>query len=251
MHPAIGAGVLQHSNFFEDPTDRVFRSLPRILGAIYDAEPETTGREVRDFHRGIKGVDDAGRTHHALDPETFWWAHATFQFMVEQVVDRFDRHRLTPAERDRLYLEGVEWYRRYGVSDRAVPADRVAFQAEWERVCTDVLEMNDAVRFLLDILNAPRLPKWDTRAGFPEWFLPVADTKLFRRISSVPSRLAAIGGLPPVVRERFDIPWTRRDAAELRLLERTVKTTWWMWPAKIRWQPCALEGWRRAAGRAP
>ena len=97
MHPAIGAGVLQHSNFFEDPSDRVFRSLPRILGAVYDADSEATGREVRDFHKPIKGTGDNGRAYHALDPATFWWAHATFQFMAEQVADRSTDDRLSPT----------------------------------------------------------------------------------------------------------------------------------------------------------
>src|SRR6188472_244859 len=66
MHPAIGAGVLEHSNFFGDPWGRIFRSLPRILGAVYDEDAGATGRIVRDFHRDIKGVDDAGRRYHAL-----------------------------------------------------------------------------------------------------------------------------------------------------------------------------------------
>ena len=251
MHPAIGAGVLQHSNFFENPSDRVFRSLPRILGAVYDDLDAGTGREVRDFHRSIRGTDAGGRTYHALDPATFWWAHATFQFMAEQVADRFDRHALTGNERAQLYREGIEWYRRYGVSDRAVPRDREAFQSEWDRICADVLEMNDAVRFVLDMLEAPRLPRWDQRAGFPSWLRPVADSGLARRLTSRPSRLAAVGGLPPLVRERFGIRWTRRDQAELEMIERVVRTSWGLLPATIRWQPRALEGWRRATGTAP
>src|SRR5579864_8795149 len=118
MHPAIGAGVLEHSDFFGDPYGRVFRSLPRILGVVYDGpEAAATGRQVRDFHGAIKGVDSRGINYHALDPPTFWWAHATFQYMTEQVADRFDRHRLTPGEREQLYQEGIEWYLRYGVSD--------------------------------------------------------------------------------------------------------------------------------------
>ena len=88
---------------------------------VYDPWAESTGHKVRDFHRDIKGTDDAGRRYHALDPATYWWAHATFQFMAEQVADRYDTHRLTVAEREQLYREGVEWYRRYGVSMRPVP----------------------------------------------------------------------------------------------------------------------------------
>ena len=29
MHPAVSAGVIQHSEFFSDPFDRIYRSTPR------------------------------------------------------------------------------------------------------------------------------------------------------------------------------------------------------------------------------
>src|SRR5579863_1000796 len=77
MHPAIGAGVLEHSDFFRDPAGRIERSLPLILGVVYDPPGVPTGATVRGFHRPIKGVDADGRRYHALDPATFWWAHAT------------------------------------------------------------------------------------------------------------------------------------------------------------------------------
>ncbi|HEY1828075.1 MAG TPA: oxygenase MpaB family protein, partial [Acidimicrobiales bacterium] len=57
MHPAIGAGVMEHSDFFEDPYGRVFRSLPRILGVVYDGpQADATGKEVRAFHKTIGGT---------------------------------------------------------------------------------------------------------------------------------------------------------------------------------------------------
>lgn len=251
MHPAIGAGVLEHSNFFDDPTDRVFRSLPRILGAVYDDDAVATGDEVRDFHRDIKGELGDGERYHALDPATFWWAHATFQFMAEQVVDRFDAHRLTPAERDQLYAEGLEWYRRYGVSERAVPADRRAFQAEWDRVCAQVLELNDAVRFVLHILDQRVLPPFDDRAAMPAWLRPLANLLPVRFAAARASRVVAIGGLPAVVRQRFGIRWSRRDAIELAVLERAVQVGWRLVPASVRWQPRAAAGWQRTTGRLP
>ncbi len=251
MHPAIGAGVLEHSNFFDDPADRVFRSLPRILGAVYDGdEAATTGREVRDFHRSIRGTDAAGRAYHALEPATFWWAHATFQFMAEQVADRFDRHRLTHREREQLYREGVEWYRRYGVSDRSVPPDRAAFQDEWERVCAEVLEMNEAVRFVLAALEAPLAPLGH-QAGIPPRLRPLADNPVVRRLLARPSRIVAVGGLPAMVRKRFDILWTPADQVQLEVMQRTIAWTWPLLPATARWQPRAADGWRREVGFVP
>ncbi|HUE06132.1 MAG TPA: oxygenase MpaB family protein [Acidimicrobiales bacterium] len=246
MHPAIGAGVLEHSDFFGDPYGRVFRSLPRILGAVYDGpDADVTGHEVRDFHRTIKGVDDQGRRYHALDPETFWWAHATFQYMAEQVADRFDRHRLTPEEREQLYKEGVEWYRRYGVSDRSVPPTRAAFQEKWDHYCADVLELNAASSWVLHALRQPVLsaePLLPPQLGLlrPLVRTSVARHSVFRMV-----RLCAFGGLPALVRERFDIGWSTADAVALDGIELTVRNAWPFVPATVRWQPRALEGWRR------
>ena len=245
MHPAIGAGVLEHSEFFDDPYGRVFRSLPRILAVVYAGpRAEATGHEVRSFHRDIKGVDAAGRRYHALDPETFWWAHATFQFMAEQVVDRFDHRRLTRGKREQLYREGVEWYRRYGVSDRCVPTTRAQFGETWDRYCDEVLEMNPAVEWVLDtILRARRPPSLPRPL---HWVEPIVAVKLVRRTLFVPVRLSAIGGVPHSVRRRFDIPWSRADQAALSALELTVKTAWPALPTWARLGPEAAKGYRNS-----
>jgi uncharacterized protein (DUF2236 family) len=248
MHPAIGAGVIEHSDFFGDPFDRVFRSLPAILGAVYDgSEAEATGRWVRDQHHTIKGVDAQGRSYHALTPETYWWAHATFQFMAEQVVDRFDDHRLSPTQREQLYQEGLVWYRRYGVSDREVPPTRAAFEAQWDRYCAEVLEMNEAVAFVLDLLRRPlrlELPAPLSSLNRVLRARPVA------RATSLPARLSAIGGLPPVVRARFGIAWSRADQLQLDALELAVRKGWRVVPFSLRWQPRAQEGWKRVRAEA-
>jgi uncharacterized protein (DUF2236 family) len=243
MHPAIGAGVMQHSNFFEDPMDRVIRSLPAILGAVYDGpEAAATGRWVRDEHTAIKGLDAQGRRYHALTPETYWWAHATFQFMAEQVVDRYDDRRLSATEREQLYQEGLVWYRRYGVSEREVPPTRAAFQERWDHYCCEVLEMNDAAAFVLDLLDKP------VRLGLPGPLSPlngVVRRSPLPKLLGVPARISAIGGLPPVVRERFDIPWSWADQLQLDSLELAIRKAWRFVPFSVRWQPRAQAGWRR------
>ncbi len=240
MHPGLGAGVVEHSAFFTEPWDRIERSMPEILGVIYDGpEAEATGHRVRDYHGRIKGVDESGRRYSALAPETFWWAHATFQFGVEQVADRFDSHRVTAQERDTLYREGIEWYRRYGVSMRPVPADRAAWGSEWDRYCTEVLEMTAAAERAVDMALHEKV---SGMPGFPSWSAPIQ-----REIITPILRLTAIGGLPEIVRRRFDIPWGVVEAAELKLLEAWVRETWRFMPRSLRWAPRAADGWRREA----
>lgn len=248
MHPGVGAGVMEHSDFFNDPYDRVERSLPAILGAVYDGlEAVATGRWVRDQHKAITGTDSAGRRYHALDPETYWWAHATFQFMAEQVVDRYDDRRLTADEREQLYREGITWYRHYGVSERPVPTTRVAFQEKWDHICAEVLERNAAVDFVLDMLDKPlriELPPPLTPLN------PVVRRGPIARAITVPARISAIGGLPRIVRQRFGIPWSRTDQLQLDALELAVRKTWRFLPFGVRWQPRAQEAWKRVRAEA-
>ena len=236
LHPAIGAGVAQHSNFFEDPWDRIIRSIPQIMGVIYDPDPEAVGRRVRDYHRTIKGVDYRGRPYRALAPGTYWWAHATFQYAVELVADRFDAHRLDRAEREELYLDGVEWYRRYGVSMKRVPADRSAFGEEWDRHLEEVLELNPAAERAIDMALHERT----MAIGFlPAW------TRLLQPLLVAPVlRLTAIGGLPPTVRRRFSIPWRPDEEIEYRLLQLGVREMWRNLPASLRYGPAASMGYR-------
>ena len=77
MHPKLAAGVWDHSDFFGERWERLMRSLYPISGVVFDRTPET-GREVRDYHLTIKGTMDNGERYHALDPDVFYWAHATF-----------------------------------------------------------------------------------------------------------------------------------------------------------------------------
>jgi len=236
LHPAIGAGVVEHSNFFDDPWDRIIRSIPQIMGVIYDPAPEALGHRVRDFHRPIKGVDHQGRPYSALAPETYWWAHATFQNAVEQVADRFDARRLGPAEREELYRDGVEWYRRYGVSMRPVPPSYADYQAKWDANLREVLEMTPAAERAIDMAlhsrstDVPFLPGW-TRPFHPLFVTPVL-------------RLTAIGALPAVVRTRFSIPWGIDDEIQYRVFQTGLRELWRRLPAGLRYGPVATSGYR-------
>ena len=58
---------------------RLLRSLYPIGGVVFDGDrAPRTGAEVRDYHVDIKGVDAQGRRYNALNPDVFYWAHATF-----------------------------------------------------------------------------------------------------------------------------------------------------------------------------
>ncbi len=254
MHPAIGYGLIEHSNFFEDPVDRVFRSLPGILGTVYRSDGAATGVGVRDYHRDIKGDMPDGRQYHALNPKTYWWAHATFQRMVDRVAIYWDTNPLTESDSARLYADGCIWYRRYGVSEAPLPADRHAFDAEFERYCTQVLEPNPASDYLIEFIKRRAIPDMSASPYFPappgldvvtDRLLPMRATRI---ALAPPMRLTIFGGLPEVVRERFKIRWTRGDERMYRAVRATIRRAWPLVPWSWRWHEEARNGWARTGG---
>lgn len=258
MHPAIGQGLIDHSDFFNDPVDRVFRSLPGILGTIYNGpEAAKTGIEVRDFHREIKGALPDGKRYHALNPETFWWAHATFQRMVDRLAEHWERRPLTAADSERLYAEGCEWYRRYGMTDAVLPPNRAAFEREVDRYCRDILQPNPASDYLIHFIKRPAIPDMSASPQYPAHprLRPLANRLLptlpVRAALAPPMRLVIFGGLPPIVRERFAIRWTDHHERAYRAIRSTIAGAWPVMPASLTWHPTARKGWLAQTGAVP
>ena len=107
MHPGLAAGVEHHSVFFEDPLARGRRSIGPIMSVVYGGPTSHEwGKLVRSFHGSIKGVDKYGRRYSALNPETFFWAHATF---VEDIVTGHELtgYPLSETDKQALYLESI------------------------------------------------------------------------------------------------------------------------------------------------
>jgi uncharacterized protein (DUF2236 family) len=241
MYPQLGAGVTDHSILLREPLQRVARSVYPIMGVVYDGDRATqTGAQIKGFHAGIKGVDAQGRRYHALNPETFYWAHATFFMLIIKVAEYFCGG-LTEAEKRQLFDEHVQWYRMYGMSMRPVPDSWEEFQEYWDRICRDELEINQAT---LDIF-AIRIPK-------PKFVLmptPLWD-QLFRPMVAS-QRWIAAGLFDPAVREKAGMRWTPGDEALLRLFGKAVEVAFLAVPDEIRLHPRALAAYRRASGRAP
>ncbi len=133
MHPGLGAGVEEHSKFFDERWERLYRSLYPIYGVVFDGPraPETAAK-VRGYHNTIKGIDKKGRRYHTLDPDTFYWAHATFFYSLVVSIEWFDGP-LTLEQKHRLFDEHVQWYRLYGMPMHSVPASWEDFLEYWDR----------------------------------------------------------------------------------------------------------------------
>ncbi|GAA3224259.1 oxygenase MpaB family protein [Actinocorallia longicatena] len=243
MLPALGQGVLDHSVFFNETFARLKRSAGPILNTVYGGERATaTGAKVRDYHREIKGELPDGTRYHALDPDTYFWAHATFLDQMLYTIETFVRP-LTADEKDRLYEESKTWYRSYGVSDRAMPQDWAGFQLYWKNKLASELVAHKSAAYSVGYVKKglPRPPK-----------VPAA---LWRAVSppvNGVARFLTTGGLPPESRELLDLPWSARDEARYRRFAAAVRRTAPLidaLPHLLRYQPHARAAFRRARAR--
>ena len=242
MLPALGQGVEDHSVWFADTLARLARSIPPIFGTVYGPDPEATGRRVRDFHTSIKGKMPDGRPYSALNPETYYWAHATFVEHLVVATETFIRP-LGRAEKDQIIAESVTWFERYDVSARGIPTTWAAFEAYWD----DALE-HRLVRHRTAAYGVGYATKgWPRPARVPRplWWL------VRRPVDAISSSLT-IGGLPPRAREILGLPWDddrerryRRVARLVRALDPLVRRL----PPRLRLHPIAARAFAREASR--
>lgn len=237
MHPGLGAGVEQHSDFFNEPWERVLRSVPQIQGTTFDwPDGDTTAKKIRDFHTHIKGLDGHGKRYHALDPDVYFWAHATIFDALYQMINQFD-HPMTHDEKEQLYAEACEIYRAYGVSDRVMPKDWPSFQTYFDRMCQEELEITPAAQGLIDFAKNP--PK-----TFP--LVPAPIYRLMRKPSAKPLWWIGVGTLPPPVRTMIGERWTTRDERWFERFRGLVRRTAPVLPHRVRYTRRARDGFRRA-----
>ncbi|TQM69652.1 uncharacterized protein (DUF2236 family) [Actinomadura hallensis] len=204
MYPPLGTAVAEQSGFFDDPFGRIWRSVPQIWATIFEPDGPERARRIRDLHLDIKGVDSSGRRFHALDPETFWWAHATFTWHMFRTAELFfPAGALTAADHDRLYAGTVAWYARYGVSMRPVPPDYAAFRETFDAFCAERLEMTAPAARSIEIARTEGI------GAVP--FVPSAAVRAARPVLRPLGTLVAIGCLPESVRTRFGIAWSARE----------------------------------------
>ena len=240
MLAELGQGVLDHSVFFSDTSARIKRSLPPIFKTVYGANDDNTGQQVRDFHHQIKGDMPNGDRYHALDPDTYFWAHATFVEQVLYFADTFVK-RLTDAEKEQIYLESKTWYRRYGVSERPMPANYQEFEKYWDHMMERVMIAHPTAKYGVGYVTK----------GFP---CPKGMSPLvWRAVAPVFNPFAAFlttGGMPPRARTLLGLPWSDRQERRYQRFaavwrSRPVNLLWDHLPMRLRYNGFARDGYAR------
>lgn len=239
-HPVIDAGVGEHSTYKTDPWGRAQRSWAMLWPVVY-ARPDTAirkGRELREYHRAIKGVDKHGNRYHALNPEAYGWVHATgFDATVRM-------HELlgTPPTEARRRQMFEEWRRLgliLGLREQDLPDTEAAYWDYFHDMIDNRLEMGDVASDLLSETHYLEIPPPDSRIPNPLWRL------LMRGITPI-ARLSLIGTLPARFRTRFGLEWSRWDERKFRALMRTLRITLRLIPEQYRYIPLARQAIRDA-----
>jgi uncharacterized protein (DUF2236 family) len=246
MLAELGQGVLDHSVWFADTAARIKRSLPPIFMTVYGTEDDNAGPKVRDFHHGIKGEMPPGEgktgRYHALDPDTYYWAHATFFDQALYFADTFVK-KLSRAEKEQMYLESKTWYRRYGVSDRPMPADYAEFERYWDDMIDNVLVAHSTAKYGIGYVTKG-FPK-------PKGVSPLA-WRLVAPIFNPVGAFLTTGGMPPRTREILGLPWDDRKERRYQRFAALCrsKPVNWAWdhlPLKVRYNGYARKGFALAA----
>jgi uncharacterized protein (DUF2236 family) len=238
MHPSVGAGVTQHSNFKEEPWGRLLRTLDYTSALVYGG-PELAwrmGRRVRAMHKRITGLRPDGVRYHALEPRPYAWVHAS----LAEAIIRGHHLYCGPLTREAIEEFWFEWRRmgrliglRYGDLPESWPALIAYFDAMVERE----LEDNEAAQDVLGALRDPTAP--------PVSWMPDTVWRVLRWPPTKTGWLATVGMLPPVLRRRLGVGWGVERERLFRLLARVMRASRPLMPPPARsFGPHYLR-WRR------
>ncbi|MGH2957490.1 MAG: oxygenase MpaB family protein [Solirubrobacterales bacterium] len=228
-HPAVAAGVAQHSNYRQAPWRRLYRTLEvttRIVFGDERSSAEAAGA-LRRVHERIEGRDDRGRRYRATDPELLLWVHATLIDTSLLIYDRYVR-RLSERERAVYYEQMMPVAEAYGIPRERQPPDWPAFRSYRDEMLSGGLRVTGTTRDVADSILAPELP---LPARPPAW--PALEA----------IRLVTVGTLPEPLRAELGLPWGPLRERLLAASQGTIRRALPLLPSLVRRLPAA----RRAA----
>ena len=128
LHPAVLAGVWDHSNFRADMHGRLRRTARFIALTTYGGreEAEAVMAKVRGIHGRVRGNLPDGTRYAADDPALLAWVHVTEAISFLDGWIRYAEPRMTLADQDRYFAEMA----RIGEALGASPIPRSRAEAE-------------------------------------------------------------------------------------------------------------------------
>ncbi|GAB3503155.1 oxygenase MpaB family protein [Amycolatopsis cihanbeyliensis] len=226
-HPTIGSGVRDHSNFRQEPWQRLFRTLDYVMLTVYSGQDaiEVT-RKLREMHKRIKGVNPDGSRYHALEPGAYAWVQATLVQAIVMLHKHFGRP-MSEEETERLYAEWLGLGRLLGIRAGDLPATWAEFEVYFDEMVANRLAHTETADVVLASLRRPARPPL-----LPRWTEPVW------RLVTLPAAhvltLCTIGLLPDSLRRRLGLRWTRWQDRQLRALRAASRAITPLLPRHLR-----------------
>jgi uncharacterized protein (DUF2236 family) len=120
LHPAVLAGVWDHSNFRSDMHGRLRRTARFIATTTYASrdEAEAAIARVRKIHEQVEGTLPDGNRYCAHDPALLTWVHVTETLSFLDAWIRYSEPAMSLADQDRYFAE-------VAVVAQALGADKV------------------------------------------------------------------------------------------------------------------------------
>lgn len=154
LHPAVLAGVWDHSNFRTDMHGRLRRTARFIALTTYGsrADADQAIERVREVHRRVRGRLADGTPYSAEDPALLAWVHVTETYCFLEAWKRYAEPAMPLAEQNRYFAEMRELALRLGAGD--VPATRSGTIA-CMRATRPELDVSDRTREIVALLLNP------------------------------------------------------------------------------------------------
>lgn len=107
LHPAVLAGVWDHSNFRTNMLGRLRNTARFIAITSYGGleEAEAAIARVRKIHSHVAGTLPDGKPYRADDPRLLAWVHVTETLSFSDAWVRYAEPRMSAADRDRYFAE--------------------------------------------------------------------------------------------------------------------------------------------------
>jgi uncharacterized protein (DUF2236 family) len=231
-HPAVAAGVAQHSDFRTDPFGRLRRTLNASYAVVFGStqRADATLRRMNAIHGVVHGrIPESGLAYHATDPQLLLWVHAT---LVDTAIRIYDCYvaPLSPAEQQAYHAEARQIAIRLGVPEHGVPMTLVELRAEMARLLADgSVAVSDTARSLAPSVLHP--------TAFPPRFAWDA------------AHLVSLSVMPDPIRRGYGIRWSPQREAGMRRVAAASRRLLPLLPAALRRVPPARSAERRVAGR--
>jgi uncharacterized protein (DUF2236 family) len=125
LHPAVLAGVWDHSNFRTDMHGRLRRTARFIALTTYGApdEAEAVIARVRKIHDRVRGSLPDGTPYWANDPALLAWVHVTEATSFLDAWIRYAEPAMPAGDQDRYFAEMAVMAQKLGADP--IPSSRI------------------------------------------------------------------------------------------------------------------------------